>query len=126
MGARNKQIKAKVLQMQRPQVLCVTEVERLNLQRLQAEARAAHADNVTKQREANDYLKSIDPEDKFHKLIQAALAAQMAAQHFAVESNAVVDAVSKRLGVDIRKYSIDDDGTLHLLDSVTPQSSPKK
>lgn len=103
---------AKVLTM-----LKLTESERLNLQRLGAEIRAGDATHKQKQAEADAFIKSIDPEGKYHRLIGDAMTAKVTVQQFVMQNNALVDAVSKRLGINLRDYSYDDEtGALHELD----------
>ena len=114
--------RAKVLAMRHPAVLRIEENERLNLLRLQAEVRAASAEAVTKQREASDFIKSIDPDGKYHKLVGDAMTAQGAVQQTVAENNAAIDAISKRLRIDLRRFSIGDDSVLHELEATKKQS----
>lgn len=96
--------------------LRVSASERLNLQRLDAEVRAANAEYARKQMEAEAFIKSIDPEGKYHRLVGEAMTAQGTVQRFVQENNALIDSVSKRLGIDLRKHSIDTEtGVVHEL-----------
>ena len=107
--------KAKVLAFK---PLALNANERLNLQRLAAEIRAANAEYAQKQMEADAFIKSIDPEGKYHALIGSAMSAQSFVKKFVLENNAAVDAISKRLGIDMRKHSYDTEtGVLRELDA---------
>ena len=112
MGRLTKKQGGKVLTL-----LKLTEGERLNLQRLGAEIRAGNLQHALKQAEADAYIKGIDPEGKYHRLIGDAMTAKVTVQQFVLQNNALVEAVSNRLGINLRKFSYDDEsGVLHELD----------
>jgi hypothetical protein len=85
----------------------LNESERLNLSRLGAEVRAATAEYGLKQKEAAEYLRKVDPEDKYHQLLQDVLLAQQTVNRSVIANNVLVDAIGARLKIDLRKHAFD-------------------
>jgi hypothetical protein len=87
--------------------LAFSEVERLNLLRLAAEVRAANLQLAAKQREADDFYKSIDPEGKFKLLLGEVNAWKQAIMEHSTAYNEVAETASKRLGIDFKTHTWD-------------------
>jgi hypothetical protein len=108
-------------------LLQLTESERLNLQRLGAEIRASNMEYELKQGAADAYIKTVDPDGKYHKLIGEAMSAQSFVKKYVLENNALVEMAGRRLGIDLRTHSFDPEtGVVHELGELMEERKPAK
>lgn len=108
-----------------PEVLALTEVERLTLLRLGAEIRAMQLQTSAKTAEAEAFIRKVDPKNQYHALVGEVTISQAMLQKYIADNNALVDTIGKRLGIDLKSHAFDPDtGILRELSEPKPLPPP--